>query len=120
MNEMNKKFFWMLPVAAALLLLGAMLVSVRAIAQEASINTENELGIYTVCTSGPPDCGFNVIQDAVDAANNGDLIKVAAGAASRMTKSLGTAAIQQRSVHCGSAAACCPHRQPTSFKASVG
>jgi parallel beta-helix repeat protein len=34
---------------------------------------------YTVCPAGPPACDYNVIQHAVDAARNGDLIKVAAG-----------------------------------------
>jgi len=34
---------------------------------------------YTVCPAGPPNCNFSVIQDAVDAAVNGDLIKVAEG-----------------------------------------
>lgn len=34
---------------------------------------------HTVCTAGPPTCDYRVIQDAVDAAVNGDLVKVAAG-----------------------------------------
>lgn len=34
---------------------------------------------YTVCPAGPPTCDFNTIQAAVDAAKNGDIIKVAAG-----------------------------------------
>ena len=34
---------------------------------------------YTVCPAGPPTCDYSVIQDAVDVARNGDLIKVAAG-----------------------------------------
>ena len=33
----------------------------------------------TVCKSGPPDCQYSIIQDAVDAAGYGDDIKVAAG-----------------------------------------
>jgi hypothetical protein len=33
----------------------------------------------TVCPAGPPDCDYAVIQDAVDAAAEGDTIKVAAG-----------------------------------------
>jgi parallel beta-helix repeat protein len=36
-------------------------------------------GIATVCTTGPPDCDYTSIQEAVDAAGEGDLIKVAAG-----------------------------------------
>ncbi len=34
---------------------------------------------YTVCPAGPPQCNFKTIQAAVDAAHNGDTIKVAAG-----------------------------------------
>jgi uncharacterized repeat protein (TIGR01451 family) len=34
---------------------------------------------YTVCPAGPPTCDHSTIQDAVDAANDGDVIKVAAG-----------------------------------------
>jgi hypothetical protein len=30
--------------------------------------------VWTVCPAGPPDCDFDVIQDAVDAANAGDTI----------------------------------------------
>jgi hypothetical protein len=33
----------------------------------------------TVCPAGPPDCGYAVIQDAVDAASDGDVIKIATG-----------------------------------------
>lgn len=35
--------------------------------------------IHTVCKTGPPDCDYTGIQDAVDAAVDGDLIKVATG-----------------------------------------
>jgi hypothetical protein len=34
---------------------------------------------YTVCPAGPPTCDYSVVQDAVDAARDGDLIKVATG-----------------------------------------
>jgi hypothetical protein len=34
---------------------------------------------WTVCPVGPPTCDFDVIQDAVDAASDGDTIKVATG-----------------------------------------
>ncbi|TET82114.1 MAG: hypothetical protein E3J37_07905 [Anaerolineales bacterium] len=34
---------------------------------------------YTVCPAGPPTCDYSVIQDAVDAAGDGDVIKVATG-----------------------------------------
>ncbi len=36
-------------------------------------------GVLTVCPAGPPDCDYVVIQDAVDAAADGDIIKVATG-----------------------------------------
>jgi len=35
---------------------------------------------YTVCPAGPPTCDYAIIQDAVDAAGEGDIIKVATGA----------------------------------------
>ena len=34
---------------------------------------------FTVCLAGPPTCDYSVIQDAVDDAGDGDVIKVAAG-----------------------------------------
>lgn len=34
---------------------------------------------FTVCPAGPPICDYNSIQAAVDAAGEGDVIKVAAG-----------------------------------------
>ena len=34
---------------------------------------------YTVCPAGPPACDYSVIQNAVDAAGEGDVIKIAAG-----------------------------------------
>lgn len=33
----------------------------------------------TVCPSGPPACGYSTIQAAVDAAGDGDVIKIAGG-----------------------------------------
>ena len=35
--------------------------------------------ILTVCPAGPPTCGYATVQEAVDAAEDGDVIKVAAG-----------------------------------------
>jgi parallel beta-helix repeat protein len=35
--------------------------------------------VLTVCPSGPPDCDFAIVQDAVDTAAAGDIIKIAAG-----------------------------------------
>ena len=34
---------------------------------------------YTVCPAGPPTCDYSIIQDAVDAASDGEVIKIAAG-----------------------------------------
>jgi putative cofactor-binding repeat protein len=36
--------------------------------------------VYTVCPAGPPTCNFSIVQDAVDAADSGDVIKVASAA----------------------------------------
>ncbi len=40
---------------------------------------ERPAGILTVCPDGPPTCDYAIIQDAVDAAGDGDVIKVATG-----------------------------------------
>ena len=42
-------------------------------------NNPNGTGIHTVCKAGPPACDYRVIQEAVDAAQDGDIIEVAAG-----------------------------------------
>jgi hypothetical protein len=34
---------------------------------------------WSVCPAGPPACDYATIQDAVDAANDGDFVKVAGG-----------------------------------------
>jgi uncharacterized repeat protein (TIGR01451 family) len=34
---------------------------------------------WTVCAEGPPTCDYTIIQDAVDAAGEGDVVKVASG-----------------------------------------
>lgn len=36
-------------------------------------------GTLTVCPAGPPDCDYAAIQDAVDAASDGDVVKIASG-----------------------------------------
>lgn len=66
--------FGLLGLALALLGLYAALPD---FAQAAGISAS--LGEITVCLAGPPDCQYDSIQAAVDAANEGDVIKVAAG-----------------------------------------
>lgn len=50
------------------------------------LSSQSETGLlvaraasYTVCPAGPPTCDYSVIQSAVDAAGDGDVIKVATG-----------------------------------------
>ncbi len=38
-----------------------------------------ESAVLTICPAGPPDCQYDSVQAAVDAAGGGDLLKVAAG-----------------------------------------
>ena len=45
---------------------------------------------FTVCTAGPPDCGYSSVQDAVFAARDGDLIKIAGGVYTGVWNWLGT------------------------------
>jgi hypothetical protein len=45
--------------------------------QQSPVNLSS--GVWTVCPAGPPVCDYAVIQDAVDAAADGDLIKIAQG-----------------------------------------
>lgn len=43
------------------------------------VSTRAAGNTHTVCPAGPPTCDYSVIQDAVDAAVDGDLIKIAQG-----------------------------------------
>lgn len=59
---------WALLALAILVLLEANLAAETSLADE-----------IRVCQAGPPDCDYNSIQAAVDAAGQGDTIKIAAG-----------------------------------------
>ena len=56
-----------------------ILAVMSSLGSEAPIAQANSEGVITVCTAGPPDCTYSIIQDAVDAASDGDVIKLAAG-----------------------------------------
>jgi uncharacterized repeat protein (TIGR01451 family) len=56
---------------------GASAVAAEVSAPSAEVSAL--LAEITVCPAGPPDCDYAVIQDAVDAALEGDVIKVATG-----------------------------------------
>lgn len=75
--------FGLLAVAILLGLLGDR----PAASQSRASNT------YTVCPAGPPTCNFAVIQDAVNAAGEGDLIKVSAGTYSQINNHGGLAQV---------------------------
>ncbi len=71
-----------LVVAATATIVGAFLVlaGLSALAGPAYAAVPAELATtLTVCRAGPPTCGYATIQEAVDAAGEGDIIKVAAG-----------------------------------------
>lgn len=45
----------------------------------APVSTRAAGNTYTVCPAGPPTCGYSSVQSAVEAAGDGDVIKVATG-----------------------------------------
>jgi hypothetical protein len=72
---MPKNWFSIAAICVINLFVVVYLVSWLGTASTAVAQTAN----HTVCPEGPPTCDFAVIQAAVDAAQPGDLIKVAAG-----------------------------------------
>jgi len=68
---MNKKSLLMLTIDCGLALAAVWLLSLVGFS-----SPEARAASFTVCSTG---CDYNVIQDAVDAAGNGDVIKIAAG-----------------------------------------
>jgi uncharacterized repeat protein (TIGR01451 family) len=66
-----------LAMIVTLALLGLSLALLWLLAGQVTAAPAEEL---TVCPAGPPDCDYAAIQDAVDAALDGDVIKVATGA----------------------------------------
>jgi hypothetical protein len=67
---------------AFLLITGMLLVSIQGSSIPAAAGPTPDPGPnaeWHVCPQGPPSCDYTVIQDAVDAAGNGDTIKIAAG-----------------------------------------
>jgi parallel beta-helix repeat protein len=66
-------------LALATLTAAGVLVLVIALGGGLPTARAHTSSVWTVCPTGSPDCDFDVVQDAVDAANNGDMIKVAAG-----------------------------------------
>lgn len=68
--------------ATFILLCGMLLTAVHGVAWPGALVGNAEpapQGEWRVCQDGPPTCDFSVIQDAVDAASDGDTIKVAVG-----------------------------------------
>ena len=71
---MKSKFLLLLTIGFGLTLTAAWLLSISTFGVPGA-----HAASLTVCPAGPPACNYSVIQHAVDAASDGDVIKVAAG-----------------------------------------
>lgn len=67
-----------LALTGVAVLLGLTVLSTWVVAGPPAI-TRPAAAVLTVCPAGPPDCQYATIQAAVDAANSGDVVKIAAG-----------------------------------------
>jgi hypothetical protein len=61
------------------ILLAVSLAAVCLVASPPAVARAPRTAVLTVCPAGPPDCGYDSIQAAVNAAAGGDVIKVATG-----------------------------------------
>jgi pectin methylesterase-like acyl-CoA thioesterase len=72
MKRFTINFGVLLALGLSLVLLGLLVHSIAGSPQARAAS-------LTVCPAGPPTCGYATIQAAVDAANAGDVIKIATG-----------------------------------------
>jgi hypothetical protein len=75
----TKKLRISIALTLALLITVGTLAAMTALGGRSPAALARTNSVWTVCPAGPPDCGFDLIQDAVDAAGDGDVIKVATG-----------------------------------------
>ena len=75
----TKKLRISIALAFALLTIAGALTATTALGGESPVARAHTTASGPYCPSGPPECGYAVIQDAVDTANNEDHYKVATG-----------------------------------------
>jgi hypothetical protein len=75
----TKRFAIAVTLGMLVLILALLWVLTEQPALAQPVDVSAGLAELTVCPVGPPDCDYDVIQDAVDAASDGDVIKVATG-----------------------------------------